>query len=414
MTMQRRHFLFSLGAAPGLRAAAPAAVRISRIVVTPIEGRFHKFVAMNSYDTAPKGHTYLNTLIRIVTDQGVEGLGVASGAANAEFLAAVRSLLGADPMAVYEMNNGRIVGRGPAHAALLARYMHLDGPLFDLIGKLSGKPCWKLIGDAVRERIEVYDGTLYFSDVWFRDRGVRAVVEEAEEAARKGYLGIKLKAGRGSKWMEKDAGLRRDIEVVRAVRQAVGRSTKILVDPNNGYRNDFEGGWRLLSETRAENLYWMEEIFPEDVEQYTRLRERMAQAGMKTLVADGESVGDPRQFEPYLKPTRLVDVLQMDIRRGGFLTNLEVARMAKPAGAIAVPHNWASQVGFLMGLHLAKAVENVPAAEDERSTCDAIIAEGYSFSKGFYTVSDAPGLGLRINQEAYTKKYRAKEVVIAS
>lgn len=214
--------------------------------------------------------------------------------------------------------------------------------------------------------------------------------------------------------MEKEAGLRRDIEVINAVRKAVGPKTKILADPNNGYRNDFEGGWRLLSETRPANLYWMEEIFPEDVEQYTRLRQRMAQAGMKTLIADGENVRDPRQFEPYLKPKRLVDVLQMDIRRGGFLTNLEVARLAKPAGAMAVPHNWASQVGFWMGLHLAKAVENVPAAEDDRSTCDAIIAEGYSFSKGLYTVSDAPGLGLRINQEAYNSKYRAKEVVVAS
>ncbi len=411
--MQRRHFVLSLAALPGLRAAPRQAARITRIVVTPIEGRFHKFVAMNSYDTAPKGHTYLNTLVRIVTDQGVEGVGVTSGAANAEFLTAVRSLLGADPMAVYSMENGRIVGRAPAYAPLLEKYMHLDGPLFDLIGKLSGRPCWKLIGEAVRERVEVYDGTLYFSDVWFQDRGVRAVVEEVEEAVRKGYLGIKLKAGRGSKWMEKEAGLRRDIEVIKAVRKAVGPKTKILVDPNNGYRNDFEGGWRLLSETRPANLYWMEEIFPEDVEQYTRLRERMAQAGMKTLIADGESVGDPRQFEPYLKPKRLVDVLQMDIRRGGFLANLEVARIAKPAGAMAVPHNWASQVGFLMGLHLAKAIENVSAAEDDRSTCDAIIAEGYSFSKGFCTVSDAPGLGIRINQETYTRKYRAKEVVVA-
>lgn len=412
--MRRRHFLLSLGALPGLPAAPRQAARITRILVTPIEGRFHKFVAMNSYDTAPKGHTYLNILVRIVTDQGVEGAGVSSGAANAEFLAAARSLLGADPMAVYRMEDGRIVGHAPAYAPLLEKYRHLDGPLFDLIGKLSGRPCWKLIGDAVRERVEVYDGTLYFSDVWFQDRGVRAVVEEAEEAVRKGYLGIKLKVGRGSKWMEKEAGLRRDIEVIKAVRKAVGPRTKILVDPNNGYRNDFEGGWRLLSETRPANLYWMEEIFPEDVEQYTRLRERMAQAGMKTLIADGESVGDPRQFEPYLKPKRLVDVLQMDIRRGGFLANLEVARIAQPAGAVAVPHNWASQVGFLMGLHLAKAVENVSAAEDDRSTCDAVIAEGYSFSKGFYTVSDAPGLGLRINQEVYAKKYAAKEVVVAS
>ena len=412
--MQRRHFVSSLAALPGLRALPRQAARITRILVTPIEGRFHKFVAMNSYDTAPKGHTYLNTLVRIVTDQGVEGVGVTSGAANAEFLAAVRTLLGADPMALYSMENGRVVGRAPAYAPLLEKYKHLDGPLFDLIGKLSERPCWKLIGEAVRERVEVYDGTLYFSDVWFRDRGARAVVEEAEEAVRKGYLGIKLKIGRGSKWMEKEAGLRRDIEVINAVRKAVGPKMKILVDANNGYRNDFERAWRLLSETRPANLYWMEEIFPEDVEHYTRLRERMAQAGMKTLIADGESVGDPRQFEPYLKPKRLVDVLQMDIRRGGFLDNLEMARLAKPAGAMAVPHNWGFAGRRSDGAAPGQGGRARPAAEDDRSTCDAIIADGYSFSKGLYTVSDAPGLGLRIDEEAYTRKYRAKEVVVAS
>ena len=51
----------------------------------------------------------------------------------------------------------------------------------------------------MRDRVEVYDGTLYFSDIWFRDRGVRAVVEEAEEAVRSGYLGLKFKVGRGSR-----------------------------------------------------------------------------------------------------------------------------------------------------------------------------------------------------------------------
>jgi D-galactarolactone cycloisomerase len=412
--MKRRHFLFSLATPLAFRAAPRPQARISRIVIAPIEGRFHKFVAMNSYDVAPKGHTYANTLVRIVTDQGVEGVGVMSGSPRPEFLADLKTLVGADPVALYRWDGGRIVGRSSAFAPLLEKYKHLDGPLFDLAGKLTGKPCWKLIGDAVRERVEVYDGTLYFSDVWFKDRGVHAVVEEAEEAVRSGYLGMKFKVGRGWKWMEKQAGIQRDIDVLRAVRKAVGPKPKILADANNGYRDDFEGVWRLLSETKSANLYWMEEIFPENVEHYTRLRERMAKAGMKTLIADGESVSDPEAFEPYLRPRRLIDVLQMDIRRGGFLTNLETARLAQTAGAVHVPHNWASHVGLLMGLHLAKAVENVPAAEDDRSTCDAILTEGYSFHDGFYTVSDAPGLGIRVDEVVYGRKSRHKEIVVAS
>jgi D-galactarolactone cycloisomerase len=365
---------------------------------------------MNSYDRAPKGHTYTNTLVRMTTDQGVEGVGVMEYASPDDaFRAAVRRLIGVNPLQIYEMKDGRITGRSEEFRQLLARYPHLDGPLFDLIGKLTNRPAWRLIGEAVRDNVEVYDGTLYFSDVWFRGRGVRAVVEEAEEAARFGYKGMKFKLGRGWKWMEKDAGLRRDIEVCHAVRNSVGPDVKVLVDANNGYRDDFDLAWRLLANTQSANLHWMEEIFPEDVELYGKLQDRMRQAGMKTLLADGENISDPEQFAPYLRPRRLMDALQMDIRRGGFLNNKRMAEMGELVGAISVPHNWGSQVGLYMGLHLAKAVKAVVAAEDDRSTCDVLEAEGYEFHSGFYTVSNSPGLGLRVDEKTYEAKYKPAE-----
>ena len=77
----------------------------------------------------------------------------------------MRKLIGANPLELYEMSAGRMTGRAPAYDALLRRYMWLDGPLFDLIGKLEGKPCWKLFGEAHKERVEVYDGTIYFADM---------------------------------------------------------------------------------------------------------------------------------------------------------------------------------------------------------------------------------------------------------
>ncbi len=411
--MDRRHFLLSIAASGMTRAAQRAPVKISRIALATIEGRFHKFVAMNSQAARPGGHTYNNTLVRIGTNQGVEGVGVMSySAPDDASLRALKSLIGANPLDLYQMNGGRIVGRAPSHAEVLTRYMYLDGPLFDLIGKLHSAPCWKLIGDAVRPQIDVYDGTLYFSDIWFKDRGVRAVLEEAEESLKKGYTAMKFKVGRGWRWMDKDAGIQRDLEILRAVRKLAGPKVKILADANNAYRDDFERAWRFLSEARDLNLYWMEELFPETVEWYARLKERMEKAGMKTLIADGENFTDPRGFEPYLKPKRLIDVLQMDIRRGGFLGNLEMARLGESAGAVSVPHNWGSQIGGLMGLHLSKAVKSVIAAEDDRSTCDTIVAEGYVFKNGSYTVSGAPGLGIRVDEAVYKEKYQSKEVVV--
>jgi D-galactarolactone cycloisomerase len=424
--MNRRNFISSLAAsavatASGMKAAAynsggslrPAPVAIKSVRLANFEGRFHKFVAMNSYDKVPKGHTYPQTLVRIATDQGVEGVGVMGyAAANPEFHQALKNLIGADPLDVYEMKGERIVGRSPKFAELLGRYRFLDGALMDLIGKLNGKPVWQLIGSSARDRVEVYDGTLYFSDVWFRDRGVRAVVEEAEEAQKKGYRGVKLKLGRGWKWMAKEEGLRRDIEVVRAVRKAVGPNMKVMADANNGYQKDFEGAWRLLAETVDANLYLIEELFPENVEQYTELKAKMQKAGMKTLIADGENASNLALFKPYLEPRRLMDILQMDIRTGGLLDNQTLARMGEAAGAVSIPHNWGSQIGGLMGLHLAKAVPNVIAAEDDRSSCDLIIAEGYEFRDGSYSLPEKPGLSIRVDEDVYKLKCQPGETLI--
>lgn len=411
--MRRRHFLLGLGAPALTRAAQRPPVKITRIRLAEAQGRFHKFVAMNSYDTAPKGHTYTCVLARIETDQGVEGVSVASGGALRESSqAALRELIGANPLELYDMPAGRVAGRAPAHARLLRSQPWLDGPLLDLVGKLTGKPVWRLLGEPQKDRVEAYDGTLYFSDIWFSDRGVRAVVEEVEEALKKGYRGVKLKVGRGWKWMERDAGLKRDIEVVNAARKAAGPEVKILADANDGYRRDFERAWRFMEGTAASNVYWIEEIFPEDVAEYTRFRDALEKARLRTLVAEGESAKYIEDLLPYIRPRRLVDVLQLDIRNSGIVENLAMARAGGEAGAFTVPHNWASNAGTLMGLHLAKASPHVPAAEDDRSSCDALIAEGYEFRNGLYTVPDEPGFGMRVNEKVYEAKCRAREIVI--
>ncbi len=411
--MQRRQFMLGLTALAASGATA-SKTRIVKITSTPIQGRFHKFVAMNAYDQVPKGHTYEHSLIRIKTADGVEGIGAGLYApVTAAVLEEMRPLLGADPLDVYHLEGGRIVGRSPRFDALLRKHCYLDGPLFDLIGKLTGKPAWALLGNAVRERIPAYDGTLYLSDVWFHDRGVPAVVEEVQEAVRKGYAGVKLKLGRGLKWMPKEDGLARDVAVVNAVRAAVGPDIRIMGDPNNGYKDDFEGAWKLLQGVRQSNLYWIEEAFPESVDGYTRLKAKIAEAGMQTLIADGENLSEPAPFLPYMKPKRLIDVVQMDIRRGGFLSNLELSEIAGAAGGVSIPHNWASQIGVIMGLHLSKAAIDVPMVEDDRSTCDVLKVEGCRFEKGTYALADTPGLGISVDEKTYRSKYAAAEVAVS-
>jgi L-alanine-DL-glutamate epimerase-like enolase superfamily enzyme len=411
--MNRRYFLSALAASARISPGS-AGNRITGITVANIEGRFHKFVTMNAYDKAPKSHTYANHLVRISTSDGAEGVGVMGyRTPDDAFYRALKTLVGADPLSLYQIEGGRITGRSPSFAGVLRSYAFLDGPMFDLIGKLTGKAAWRLIGESARDRVQTYDGTLYFSDIWFRDRGVKAVVEEAEEAMKSGYRGMKLKLGRGWKWMEPDAGFRRDVEVVHAVRQAVGRDIRIMVDVNNGFQKEPDRAWRLLAETAADDIYWLEEPFPEEVGLYTALRAKMQKAGIKTLIADGESARAIPDLVPFIEPKVLVDVLQMDIRTCGLLENAALARRAGPLGAVCVPHNWGSQLGGLMGLQLAKAVPAVAAAEDDRSTCDVLIPDGYEFRGGSYAVPDKPGLSVRVDEEVYRRKCKPSEVVVS-
>ena len=413
MTSTRRTFLTAAAVAIGSRPAKAAAAKITAIRLSTIQGNFHKFVAMNSQDDEPKGTSYTNTLLRVSTDAGVDGVGVMGYTLpDATFLEDMRALIGAEPEAAYEFQDGRIAGRSARFRDLLVKYKHLDGPLCDLIGKLRGVPCWQLFGESVRDRVEVYDGTLYFSDLWYGDRGVEAVVDEASEAIRSGYRGVKLKIGRGYKWMGRQEGLQRDIEVIRAVRSAIGMGPKLLVDANNGYIDDFEGAWQFLESTKEQRLDWLEEVFPEDRDLYRRLRSRMAQAGIGTPIADGENMRSAAEFAPYIQPERLFDVMQLDIRTGGILDCREMAVMGEPHGATAVPHNWGAQVGLLMSLHLAKTQKNISGAEDDRSTCPALSIRGYEFGDGYYTVSNEPGLGVEVNEALYKAPAHPQETLI--
>jgi L-alanine-DL-glutamate epimerase-like enolase superfamily enzyme len=412
--MHRRHFLSALAAAPLLAQPKPAA-KIKRIRISTLQGRFHKFVAMNAYDKAPKGYTYEHTLYRIETDQGTEGIaaGNYTNLATREHAESLKPLIGMSPFELYEMKNGRITGRAPLFAPLLSANRHLDAAFYDIIGKLNDRPAWRLIGESVKERVPAYDGTMYFSDLWFRDRGVRAVAEECEEAVKYGFTGVKIKLGRGDKWMVRNAGDDRDIDIVHAVRQAIGPRVMLMADPNYGYKGQFDAAWRLLFETRADNLYWMEEIFPETVEDYTQLKYEMNNAGMKTKLAAGEHMRDTHEFDPFLKPKRLMDVLQMDIRQGGFLDNAEVARSAAETGAVVIPHNWASQIGVIMSLHLARACKSVPMVECDRSTCDVLRTDAYALRAGMFDVPSYPGLGIEIDEDVYKAKHQPTEIIVS-
>ena len=369
---------------------------------------------MNAYDMAPKGTTYQHTLIRVQTDAAVEGIAPGSYAnlAARDYAQELQPLIGCRLEELYTVVAGRVTGRQDRFSALLSQNRHLDCAFYDIIGKLLNKPVWALIGDQGNQRIPVYDGTIYFSDVLHPDRSIEAVTDECLEAVRAGYSGVKIKLGRGSKWMPEDQGDRRDIEVVHAVRETIGQDRTLMADPNYGYRGRYDKALALMLAIKNDRLFWIEEIFPETVEIYTQFRHDLAQDGNSCGIAFGEHMGTIPASEPYLHPSRLVDVLQQDIRRCGFLDSAAVAQQCALHGAKVAPHNWASQIGHIMDLHLARAIPNHSVSESDRSVCDVLRTEAYPLENGCVPAPTRAGLGIEIDETVYRAKHVAGEILI--
>ena len=117
-SISRRTFLGEFAAASLVSAAHldkgdPLDARVTQIRLSTLEGRFHKFVAMNAYDMAPKGTTYQHTLIRVQTDAGVEGIAPGSYAnlATRDYAQELRPLIGCRLEELYTVSAGRVTGR---------------------------------------------------------------------------------------------------------------------------------------------------------------------------------------------------------------------------------------------------------------------------------------------------------------
>ena len=398
--MRRREFLQTAAAflvGPNWAAASPD---LSKFKITRITGFRHvcprpKLIGKNSHLDVHGSETRENVL-RIATDQGIEGIGI--GTATAEL---ARTLLGHSLAEYWKPGKGM---ESPLERA--------DHALYDLVGKALGVPAWKLLGGRGPEWVPVYDGGIYFNDLLpeYQHRGVARLLEEVEDSLKTGHRAFKVKVGRGFKWMERAAGLRRDVEVVRAIRKLVGRDVRLMVDSNNAFDLDSARAWL---DAVGEELFFIEEMFPEEVAADLRLKDFLKSKGWKTLVADGESARDVDHFDPYIA-SGSIDVLQPDIRAFGLTRQWELSRRAAARRGIwLAPHNWGSRLGLHMQLVLARGIPNFLMAEEDRSTSDLFDTSAFTFKEGKMRVPDSPGCGLVLREEVFRKKYQEGAWVVS-
>ena len=287
----------------------------------------------------------------------------------------------------------------------------LDKTLHDLAARILNLPVWRMIGGAGPREVLLYGGAIYMEDVVPEDhpRGVKAVLDVCRQDYESGYRAFKLKIGRGRKWMERDKGLQRDIEVTRAVHEHFP-DCRVLVDANDAFT--VEEACKYVTAVADCDLYWIEEAFEEDIDSYRRLREAMEKVACKALIADGEARREqahpPTAYGGYtqafidrlyaLAEKKLVDLFVLDLDIVGFSRWRRVMSQLKEAGVQASPHAWMWTMRTHQTAQLAAGVGNIPIVEGIPGRARGIDYSAYKMRAGKLVMPDEPGFGFRLGE----------------
>lgn len=329
------------------------------------------------------------SLARVTTSGGATGFG---WAALTE--AQARPLLGVAVETAFDANQ-----------IVAVPYRCLEYPLYDLAGQLAGQPVYALLGGQPEAtgvyRVPCYDTSLYIDDLRIAadDEAAAFIAGEALEGTTRGHRAFKLKVGRGALHMPLEAGTRRDIRVIRAVREAVGPEAQLMLDANNGYNVNLVK--RVLSETADANVYWIEEAFHEDVRLYEHLKAWLAAQGLRTLIADGEGDASPHLLA--WAQQGVVDVVQYDVLRPGFARWLELGPQLDAWGVRSAPHHYGEPYGNYAACHLRPAIQRFERIEWDDAAVPGLDASTYRIVEGEVLVPALPGFGLRLDDALYTR-----------
>lgn len=337
-------------------------------------------------------------ILEIITEDGISGFGEAFGNAfiNKAIIdnAYAPKLIGQnifDSSKIWDelynllRDNGQ---KGSCIEALSA----VDNALWDLKGKYTHLPVYQLMGGARRKRIMPYATGLYHSK---SDTLEKDLVEEAVSYVDAGFRALKMKIG---------FGVENDINMVKQVRNAIGKDITLMVDANHAY--NALSATKLAREIEQYEIAWFEEpVPPEDIEGYKQVKNATT-----IPLSGGEAEFTSYGFKRLIDE-RAVDILQPDCCITGGLTEfLKIIAMAKIQNIQCYPHVWGTGIAVSVGLNAAFAMPDFPESLNpsevyfELDRTPNIFREQISKNKlhienGYIALPKFEGLGLEIDRD---------------
>jgi len=258
--------------------------------------------------------------------------------------------------------------------------------MWDIMGHATNQPLYKLVGGAVRRRIELA-----------ACMGIRPY-EEAKAIARQyvehGFTTLKTKAGRRPE---------EDLEMVRGIRDGVGDRLKLRIDPNMGYAP--EVAFPLARDLEKYNLEYFEQPMPAGlIADHARLRRHST-----TPIALNESVTTPEIVLQILQLHAADVILPDTYQSGGILSLKKIAALAEAAGVPCVFH-CAHDLGLKTAamLHVVASDPGFTLANDctYYGLEEDIITTPHRIERGYMAVPEGPGLGVKVDEDRVAK-YKA-------
>jgi L-alanine-DL-glutamate epimerase-like enolase superfamily enzyme len=196
-----------------------------------------------------------------------------------------------------------------------------------------------------------------------------------------------------------------DEQMVRAARDAIGPTAKLMVDAGGSdalWHQGLKWAMRTSEMLTAYDVDWFEEpLCPDNVRDYKALRKRST-----VPIAGGEVFTRRQSFASWIQAGAL-DVVQPDVTKvGGISEERRIAWMAEDNGLRFVPHGWNTALGLAADLHLASATKYSDMIEYLTGSpfIDEIVQERWKLDDdGMLPIPDSPGLGISLDFDKVEK-----------
>jgi L-alanine-DL-glutamate epimerase-like enolase superfamily enzyme len=227
--------------------------------------------------------------------------------------------------------------------AVLAAISAIDIALWDIKGLVMQQPVFMLLGGRTKPAIPTYYSRLYTRDL-------DSLQAEAAHFKKEGFTGMKMRCG--YPMTEGWKGLKKNVEMVKLVRETVGDEVDIMLEAYMGF--NYAYARQLLKEMEPYNLRWAEELLlPDEIHHFAKLKQHTS-----IPLSGGEHEYTRYGFHDLLQAGAL-DIFQFDTNRvGGFTEAQKICNLAQVHGVEVIPHG-----GQMHNLHVVMSSFASPMAE---------------------------------------------------